>query len=394
MPRPREITTAAVVAFLGSGLFLSSGVLLGVSLNHLLQSLFEKYPGLDIDRSADSAVPLLKNILFSISFISVVLGGLGAITAIGLLRMRQWARRSVILWCIVSTLACLLGLVYPGPRSEFRISPTPILVLMLFVFPINAWWLLLFFRVEIKAQFAPLGSVPGNSQWQLRRLLMPKWIIVAVIVVLLAAGLGWTYWRNAPMREIERARASVAAKNTWHYHTVKWNRVDPHLPPDAFDVDTTCPSFQHSIQSGTDRNGARAVFDSINYFGRVYNHVGDQWMLARGAQGSIPIFECIKSSIGNDENSLPFDGIVADGAVQRGALGEVAGESCRYYDIAVPTPHDTAEKEFRFTMCINEQDHLPRETRRTPPGFAQEGVSTYTQWNSLARPQLPSDFHE
>jgi hypothetical protein len=43
-------------------------------------------------------------------------------------------------------------------------------------------------------------------------------------------------------------------------------------------------------------------------------------------------------------------------------------------------------------MCINEQDHLPRETRRTVPGSEQEGVSTFTQWNAMTEPQLPAGF--
>jgi predicted membrane channel-forming protein YqfA (hemolysin III family) len=369
---------------------------LGVSLNLFFQSLFQKYPGVDLNKSAADPVGLLlKNILFRVSYISVFLGGLGTITAIGLLRMRRWARLSVIVWCIVSTLACLFGLVYPGPRSEFPINHTPILALMLFVFPINAWWLLLFFRPAIKSQFGRLATSP-EVNWRLRtkELLMPKWIMLAAGGILLAAGLGWAYWRNSPMREIERSRAAVAANNTWHYHRVRLN-LGPGIPPDSFDVDTTCPSFQHTIQSGTGYDGAPSTSDSINYFGRVYKHVGDQWELVSGSQGSVPIFECMKKvSIGNDENSLPFDGIIEDGTVQRGTIGEVAGDSCRNYEISVPTPHDPEEKEFRFTMCISEHDHLPRETRRTPPRSTQEGVSTYTQWNNLDKPQLPPDFHE
>jgi hypothetical protein len=309
--------------------------------------------------------------------------------------MRRWARLSIIVWCIVSTLACLFGLVYPGPQSEFPINPAPILALMLFAFPINAWWLLLFFRPAIKSQFGLLPTSP-EVNWRLKtkKLLVPKWIILAAGAILLAAGLGWAAWRNAPMREIERSRVAVAATNTWHYHRVRLN-IGSGIPPDTFDKDTTCPSFQHTIQSGTGYNGAPVTFDSINYFGRVYNRVGDQWVLAGGPQGSIPIFECLKKvSIGNDENSLPYDAIIEDGAVQRGAIGEVEGDSCRNYETSVPTPHDPEEKEFRFTLCINEQDHLPREARRTPPGATQEGVSTYSQWNNLDKPQLPPDFHE
>jgi len=70
----------------------------------------------------------------------------------------------------------------------------------------------------------------------------------------------------------------------------------------------------------------------------------------------------------------------------------VEGDSRCDYEIAVATPHDPQEKELHFSMCINEQDHLPREARRTAPGAQQEGVSTFTQWNAMTEPQLPAGF--
>jgi hypothetical protein len=110
------------------------------------------------------------------------------------------------------------------------------------------------------------------------------------------------------------------------------------------------------------------------------------------AQGSIPIFECLKGTMGNDSNSLPYAAIIQDGTVRRGAVRNVRDESCTDYEIAVATPHDPEEKEFRFAMCINEEDHLPRETRRTPPGSDEESISDYTQWNALSKPDLPEGF--
>jgi len=59
---------------------------------------------------------------------------------------------------------------------------------------------------------------------------------------------------------------------------------------------------------------------------------------------------------------------------------------------AVPTPHDPQEEDFRFSIGINERDHLPRETRRTPPNAGHQWVATYRQWNATSEPQFPSDF--
>jgi hypothetical protein len=224
---------------------------------------------------------------------------------------------------------------------------------------------------------------------------MLKWFSAGLVVILLIAGLAWMNWRNSPMREMERSSAVVESAKSWHYHSM---RTPPGLPPDTFDKDTFCPTFQRTIQSGTDRNGAPVVFDTIIYFGRSYSHVGDQWTASTGrqadinAQGSLPIFECPNRALGSDENSLPYESILKDGTVQRGGVREVEGDSCRDYEVAVATPHDPQEKEFKFSICISEQDHLPRQTRRTAPGSDQESVSTYTQWNAVTEPQLPAGF--
>lgn len=109
-------------------------------------------------------------------------------------------------------------------------------------------------------------------------------------------------------------------------------------------------------------------------------------------QGAGAIFDCQQGPVGSDQNAAPYDAIIDDATVKRGDVRDVEDGPCRDYDIALPTPHDPAEDEFQFSMCINERDHLPREIRRTPPGSNQEQVSTYTQWNALAEPPLPAGF--
>ena len=219
---------------------------------------------------------------------------------------------------------------------------------------------------------------------------MGKWVVAAVVLIVLAAGLGGWNWRNSPMREMERSQQAAASAKSWHYHSVHYF---PASAPETFDIDTFCPAFQHTIRRATDQNGNPRVLDSIIYFARSYGRVDRQWVLGRGnGQGSLPIFECDKGSLGSDDNSLPYEAIIADGSVRRGGVRSIAGESCRDCEIAVATPHDPSEKEFRFSMCVDEQDHLPRETRRTAPGGSEEGVSDYSQWNAFSEPQLPADF--
>jgi len=225
---------------------------------------------------------------------------------------------------------------------------------------------------------------------------MKKWLSVAAGLIVAVVVLGRLMWLNSPMREIERSQAAVAAAKSWHYH---FERHIPGLPPDTFEVDTVCPDFQHKIQSGTGSDGKPVVYDFIAYSGQSYSMVDGRYVIPGGTQSQIdansartvPIMECDSGPIGTDQNSLPYKAIL-DGTVKRGEEHEVEGTSCRDYDVLFPTPHDPEEKEFHFVICINEEDHLPRQTRRTPPGYTHEGVSFYTQWNVMREPDLPPEI--
>lgn len=163
---------------------------------------------------------------------------------------------------------------------------------------------------------------------------------MAAVFVFAAAG--WVKWLTSPMREIERSRAAVARAKSWHYQKVRINPSAPELPPEAIDQDTFCPSYQRTVQSGVNSNGAPVTFDYINFRGRVYGRSGDRWLASPGrqadmnAQGSIPIFECLKGTLGADGNSLPYEAIIAGGDAKRGRIRDVGGASCRDYEIRVP----------------------------------------------------------
>lgn len=267
---------------------------------------------------------------------------------------------------------------------------------MLVLIPINAWWLMLFLRSPIKERIAPASvSLQTSRRAKGQKVLTPSRIVLAIAVILVAAGLLRLNWVNSPMREIERSETAVGHAKSWHYHTML---VFAGYAPETLDTDTFCPSFQRTLRKGTGQDGTPRVIESINFFGRVYGYAGGEWRVSQGrqvdmnAQGSIPIFECLNGAIGNDNNSLPYAAIIQDGKVRRGAVRSVGGESCTDYEITVATPHDPQEKEFRFAICINEQDHLPREVRRTPPGSDKESISDYSQWNALSKPDLPEGF--
>ena len=223
---------------------------------------------------------------------------------------------------------------------------------------------------------------------------MKTWLGIAVILI--GAVILWRWmWLNSPMREIERSKAAVAAAKSWHSVAV---RHIPGLPTDTYEKDTLCPGFQHTIASSTSADGIPIVREWINNSGLAYVFVDGHWTTSGGPQAptnadaaGATVMDCTTGVVGADQTSLPYDAIL-DGSVQRGDERQVEGDSCREYEVSVSTPHDPEEKNFTFSICINEADHLPRQTRRKPPGYSQECVSTFTKWNVMKEPQLPAEI--
>ena len=226
---------------------------------------------------------------------------------------------------------------------------------------------------------------------------MKKWLGIAVVLIAGAVVLVRVKWLNSPMREIERSKAAVAAAKSWHSRAV---RHIPGLPTDTYEKDTLCPAFQHTTASSTSPDGTPIVREWISYSGRGYAFVDGHWTSSGGTQaqtnanaaGTVAsVMDCATGPIGADITSLPYDAMLS-GSVERGDERQVEGDSCRDYDVTFSTPHDPEEKEFQFTICINEADHLPRQTRRRPPGYSQENVSTFTKWNAMKEPELPEEI--
>jgi hypothetical protein len=389
--RPREITVAAVVAFAGSGLFILVDLLLARFAGVMLYTFTKNYPGVSLD-SKDPDFLQFENFFIVGIACFLVLGVIGIITGRGMLRLRSWARQSAILWSIGSSLLCLAALAYSGSKSGLHLSASGILLLMLFLFPVNAWWLMLFFRADIKSLFTPARTLTRSSQlplW-LQENFISKIIIVIAAALILILGARWWMRRNSPMREIERSRDAMVAVKSWHFHTV---RYIPGQPVETVDMDFVCPSYQRSTNSWEDASGKAHTRDSIRYFTSYYNYVGGHWITAQQSSGELPdILECNVGPLNANENSLNFTSVIADGTAKRGELKDVNGDSCREYDVTFPTPHDPAERQFQFTVCINEQDHLPRESRHSMPGAAHEGVSTFGKWNAMPEPELPAEI--
>jgi len=58
--------------------------------------------------------------------------------------------------------------------------------------------------------------------------------------------------------------------------------------------------------------------------------------------------------------------------VARGAEHEADGGTGRDYNVVFSTSHDPEEKEFHFSICIDEADHSPARDPRHTAGLAMK----------------------
>ncbi len=158
--RSAAVTASGVIAILGS-VFTVIGILFALV-------------GLIIAASVPNAPPMVPTVrliatLMMLAFLAVALFGIAS--GVGLIRFRNWARISTLVWSGIAAPICMVAmaamLLIPLPSTPN--SPIPNVVLRLIVsafygapLAIAAWWLILFTRPRIIAQFRAVApSAPG-----------------------------------------------------------------------------------------------------------------------------------------------------------------------------------------------------------------------------------------
>lgn len=148
MTRSDSIVAVAVVQFLGS---LVALVLPALILIDEIQ-LYRRYPHTYQSQPARYYV-----VLFAIP---VCLSLLGIFTSIGIYRLRPWARIVTIVFSIVPAVGGGLFLIFHHARDTggalFVIGDFSNLFvgcLLVIVVPLGSWWMILFTRPNIRAQF-------------------------------------------------------------------------------------------------------------------------------------------------------------------------------------------------------------------------------------------------
>jgi len=153
--RSASVTAAAIVAILGSLL-----VLLGCSFA-FFAFLLAKLPG-----PGSQLPPAMRYMMLGTQAFMMFLSVVGVATGIGLLYLRNWARIFILTWGGLAVLFGVIGMFFiflmpistnlNAPELTAETLPSVrLIVLLVYGVPlaVGIWWLFLFNRASVKAQF-------------------------------------------------------------------------------------------------------------------------------------------------------------------------------------------------------------------------------------------------
>src|SRR5262245_21490604 len=182
MGRPAGVTASAVVTFLGSALaLLCGGILIAAS----------RQPG-----PGGGAVAVIVGVVF------VGFAALGTWTGIGLLRLRPWARTSIVVFAgflaavsAFSVIAVVFMPATPGVDAgqQATLSALRPLVAAIYLLPlgIGVWWLLYFNRPSARAAFGARHEPSAPPRRPLSISILGWFGILGAVMSLLSAATGW-----------------------------------------------------------------------------------------------------------------------------------------------------------------------------------------------------------
>ena len=166
MKRSIGVTVIAVLALLGSVLTFLMGILMGWVMFRAPSGNPPQFPG---------SPAFFKAMIFMVSLMYVIPAIWGICTSIGLFRLKDWARISMIVFAVLLILmggfGILMSLVIPLPAPSNLPSDRSIEVgvrLSMGVFSgallsLGIWWVAFFSRKKVRQQFAGVRAVIANG---------------------------------------------------------------------------------------------------------------------------------------------------------------------------------------------------------------------------------------
>jgi hypothetical protein len=153
MSKPPGVTASAIVAILGSTVIL-------VFASLIVVALFTEPP--------PSAPPDTIPFGIALAMTNMILGGIGIWTSIGLLRLRPWARTSMIVFAgflgVVGISGLAMTISGPMPAGSGEGFRWGVGVLFAIPLALSIWWLLQFNAPSTKAAFASSAADSGFTR--------------------------------------------------------------------------------------------------------------------------------------------------------------------------------------------------------------------------------------
>jgi len=176
MNRSVGVTVIAVLSLLGSALALAMGILVAVGMAMAFSS----------SATPQTEVPIppvfFKAIMLIVPLFYILPAVWGIFTGIGLLRLKNWARISIIVFSallivfgVFGVMSSLIFAVMPMPnmpnddvgQSVMTVVRIVMVAFALAQVGVGIWWLVFFNRAKVKAQFvSPQALFPAAIQYQ------------------------------------------------------------------------------------------------------------------------------------------------------------------------------------------------------------------------------------
>jgi hypothetical protein len=153
------VTAAAIIAIVGSACLILGWGWLMFDLSRMTRP------------NGEPVLATLSVFLVAIALFPPVLALLGLQTGLGLLRLQPWSRKSALLWAAASLLGCTVLMarfpyeIFTIDKEHFRgdaalMAQFLVQATLILLVPTSIWWLFLFTRKPVKAQFEPPPSPP------------------------------------------------------------------------------------------------------------------------------------------------------------------------------------------------------------------------------------------